>query len=515
MHYLRCLFHPSLISSLLVLYSCGAGPDTIPERTDFSMIKNVVVLVGDDHAAYASGAYGNALIRTPRLDGLAGQGVFFTRAYANAPLCSASRQSLLTGRYPHAAGVTLLRTSFPEAQVTLAEHLSDQGYRTGVFGKTHFNNAGSHGFDTLVGRRHWHAHLDENPPRPVPEGQAYYGEWRPFRDPARVWLNAEALPLPYFDEDMEDTFYADAASEFIREADPRPFLCWIGFHNPHSPFNFPEEYRDAYAPENMPVPEGSPEDDRWIPEVFRDLNMEEKQGIAAAYYTSVEHLDSNVGRVLDALEASGRADSTLVIYLGDQGYLLGHHKRFEKHMMWEEAIRAPLIMRFGSAKLRGGEVRALCEFVDLTPTVLELLGLPPLPSAQGKSLLPVLSGRQARHKPLVFSEFLADNKAMVRTDRWKYIYTTGKRDLGQGYATGFPPPGVTHRLYDLLNDPEEKTDLAGQPAYRDTLLSLQDRMLELFHQTHPLADSIRHLSPDAQLAAYCEPPDNNADLQAR
>ena len=496
----------------------GAGCNRPAEQADDTRptFQNVVVIVGDDHAAYALGCYGNERIRTPNLDRLAARGMRFSRAYANAPLCSASRQSILTSRYPHAAGVTLLRTSFPEEQHTLAEHLQARGYRTAVFGKTHFNNQRAHGFGTMVQRGAWRAYLEENPPAPIPDSIDTYGAWRPFRDPARIWLNAAAKPLPYRDEDMEDTYYARRAAQFIEANRDQPFLVWVGFHNPHSPFNFPIEYREKYDPQNMPVPEGSPEDDRWIPRIFKDLKEEEKRGIVAAYYTSVEHLDKNAGIVIDQIDQLGLSDQTLIVYIGDQGYLLGHHKRFEKHMMWEEAVRSPLIIRGGTAFGAGRHSEALTEFIDLAPTITDALEMEPMPEATGKSLWPVLTQQTDRHKELVFSEFLVDNKAMVRGDRWKYIFSTGKRDLGQGYETGNPPPGITHRLYDLENDPTESTNVAGRPENQKVLADVQRAMLDLFRATYPGADTIPATLPvEEQLVRFCVPPDVGAEIEAK
>lgn len=504
------------IGSLLLLVLAGCQHDVEEKAEAATAFQNVVVIIGDDHAAHAVGAYGNPHIRTPHIDRMAQRGVRFTQAYANAPLCSASRQSMLTGRYPHAAGVTLLRTSFPEAQVTIAEHLKDYNFETGVIGKTHFNNAGSHGFDTVIGRGQWQEALEENPPPPLADSLDTYGAWRPFVDPAAVWLNAAVKPLPLRDEDMEDTFYARAAADFLEANQQNRFLLWVGFHNPHSPFNFPVEYAGRFQPEAMTVPEGSPEDDRWIPQVFQSLTDEEKRGIMAAYYTSVEHMDKNVGLILDQIDALGLDDRTLVIYVGDQGYLLGHHKRFEKHMMWEEAIRSPLVVQAGGQYGQDRRSDVLTEFVDLTPTILDALAVDPLPSAQGQSLMPVLTGQTEQHKELVFSEFLVDNKAMVRNAQWKYIFTTGTRDLGQGYETGHPPPGITHRLYNLEADPGETTNVATRPENEAVLLELQQAMVALFRNTDPRAGAIPDsLTLEEQLTRFCIPPDEDAQIEAR
>ena len=125
----------------------------------------------------------------------------------------------------------------------------------------------------------------------------------------------------------------------------KPYFLMVSFYEPHSPFHFPVEYRGRHTPGEFSVPAASPEDDWQVPAIFRDLTGEEKQGIAAAYYTSTEFLDKNVGLVLEALKLSGLEQETLVIYTGDHGYLLGQHGRFEKHCSYEPAIRAPLIMR--------------------------------------------------------------------------------------------------------------------------------------------------------------------------
>lgn len=501
---------------LLALFCAGcSSPNTdAPSGEPTRALRNVVVIIGDDHATSALGAYGNKVIRTPNLNRLASQGTTFLRAYANSPVCTPSRQSLITGRYPHAAGVTLLRTALSDEQVTLAEHLKQQGYRTGVVGKTHFNSDLSHGFDTLVQRSDYRTFKDNLPPRTLPDSiRTRKMPWRPFQDPPRVWLNADALPDTTYDIESEGTFFANQAANFIQNNQDTSFLLWVGFFEPHSPFNFPIEYAGKYRPDDITLPETSDEDDRWVPEIFRDLSQEEQQGVVTAYYSSVEYLDKNVGIVLDALQESGLDENTLVIYLGDHGYLLGDHRRFEKHMMWEEAVRAPLIVRAGNRFAPGQRTEALTEFVDVVPTITELLNVPPLPTAQGRSTVAVLEHPDATLRDYVFSEFLVDNKAMIRDQEWKYIFTSGKRDLGQGYATGFGPSGVVHRLYNQQTDPHETTNVAALPENQAVVAKMQQEMLTLFRETHPKADQLpQGLSVEKQLAWFCEPVEDDPDF---
>lgn len=508
------IFFTFILFTGLILAGCSRTPEKTSQ--DWEPLKNVVVIVGDDHANHVLGSLGNELIRTPHLDQLASEGVLFSNAFANSPLCSASRQSLLTGRYPHATGVTLLTTSFPEEQVTLADHLKKFDFNTAIIGKNHFNNELNHGFDMKIERSDYFDFISENPPRPVPDTMETRPPWKPFKDPSRIWLNAETLPSGYYDGDDIGTWYAEMAAEYINKNKNNRFCLWLGFHEPHSPFNFPIEYTGKYDPMEMPLPTGSPEDDEFIPLVFKNLTEEEKRGIIAAYYTSVEYLDKNIGMVLRALEEADLSDNTLVVYLGDHGYLLNHHKRFEKHMMWEEAVKAPLIIRPGDREPLVHVQEEMVELVDVTPTIVDFLGVEPLEEAQGRSLMPFFFREEVEFREMVFSEFLADNKAMVRTENWKYIFTAGRHDLAQGYATGNPPTGIRHRLYNLKEDPYEHHDVARMSANKDVLLNLQKKMLEKFKETHPDAGQLSDgLSIEEQLAWFCEPPDKNADLKAQ
>jgi arylsulfatase A-like enzyme len=462
--------------------------------------------MGDDHSAEVLGAYGNWLVRTPNLDQLASQSLRFNRAYANSPVCTPSRQSIITGKLPHASGVTLLRTPLSEEEVTIADHLKNLGFQTGAVGKMHFNSSLRHGFDFRVDSQDHRQQLEESPPRPISEGTLVRPRWRPFQDPARIWLNAESRPGGLHDKDSEGVFFVNQAIEFWRRNMDERFCLWVSFREPHSPFNFPIEYAGRYQAGDMPLPAVGGDDGRWVPEVFKDLTEEEKRGIVASYYTSVEYLDKNVGLLLAELERLGLRQNTLVVYVGDQGYLLGDHGRFEKHTMWEPAVRAPLLVRVPGQ--RPGVSDALVEFIDLVPTILDVLGVRPMKSVQGESFAPLLTNPELSHREHVFSEFLPDNMAMVRTEQWKYIFTSGRHDLAMGYETGNPPSGITHRLYDVIEDPDEFRNLATDFDHAEPLRELQNLMVNRFQQTHPLAGDLPDgLSIDETLAWFCEPPE--------
>src|SRR5688572_22186059 len=263
---------------------------------------NVLWICADDHAPYVMGAYGNRVVRTPNLDRLSAQGVRFDRAYCNSPVCTASRQSFLTGRYPRTIGVTRLATPLPRGEVTLAEMLKEAGYVTGAIGKMHFNSDLAHGFDVRIDLAEHAAWLRKKGKMEAPQEVAVQPVWRPFKDPARVWLNSEARPVGTVEGEMAGTYFAAEAERFM--STPRgegPFFLMVSFYEPHSPFEFPVEYRGRHSPKQFDVPRMGAEDLWQVPKVFADLTDEEKRGIVAAYYTSVEFLDANVGRVLAAL----------------------------------------------------------------------------------------------------------------------------------------------------------------------------------------------------------------------
>jgi len=522
----HCWSHAGLIllqgSCLLLALTWIAGCSSQkkpPEQS--SPYRNVVVIVGDDHAYTALGAYGNEVIHTPNLDELASRGAMFTNAYSSSPLCSASRQSLLTGKYPHATGVTLLFSPFNDKiNNTIAEQLKAGDFATALIGKAHFNShvwwdlyangLPKFGFDTLIGQIEFRAWRETHPPDLVPD------TIRTFRDPSGLpkniaRMNPETLPQPCYDRDCSGTFLAESAIRFLEENRDNRFLLWVAFNQPHAPFTFPVEYAGKYKPEDIVLPQGSDEDDRWIPERFKGFSEVNIKGIIASYYTSVEYMDKNVGLVVDALKEKGLNDETLIIYLGDQGYLLYDHKRFEKHTMWKESIKAPLIIA-GNNIIPDQSYDELVEFIDVAPFICEALSVEPMEEAQGRSFYSLLTGSLYQEREFVFAEFLEDNKAMVANRKWKYIFSTGKRDLGQGYATGYGPSGIIHRLYDLETDPGETTNLACNPAHMDTLSRMKEVMIQRFQETHPYADEMPdNLTTDGQLVWLCEPRDAGAE----
>ena len=471
---------------------------------------NFLFLLADDHAGYVLGCDGNRLAPTPNLDELASEGTRFARHYCNSPVCTPSRQSFFTGQLPHTAGVTRLPTPLALDKPTLAKQFKAAGYRTAVFGKMHLNRAaapGLFGFDVMMTegeiRTAW---MKEVKPQPIPPEVRTKPPWKPFQDPARIWLNAGKLPYPRIEAEMLGTYIADSAVRYLEQNAGKPFAMWVSFMEPHSPFDFPVEYRDRLDARRFGVPRVGPEDGRQIPIIFRDLNDDEKRGINAAYYTSVSFLDRNIGRVLAGLRRLHLEDDTFGVYMADHGYNLGHHGRFEKHCGYDQAMRVPLIMRY-PGRIRRGVVNDFTEHIDVSATIVDVMNLDALPVQHGQSLRPYLEARKM-NKPRdhVFTEYLENEEAYIRSGRWKYMLCSGRRARTDGYLVDNPTPGRYRRLYDLASDPGEFSDVAAKNP--GVVSQLEGLMLERFRGTHPdAAGEPQRLRREEAIEFYLRPRD--------
>ena len=385
---------------------------------------NLLLIIADDHAGGTLGIDGDPRQATPNLDRLAREGILFQRAYCNSPLCTPSRQSLITGKLPHATGVTQLSTRLSDDVLTMGEWFRDLDYKTAAIGKMHFNGPSSHGFAERIDTVDWQNELRDHPP----QGGDHRHPWRPFRDPAAVWLNASRRSTGLPAESMQSAYFADRALDYLKHRNGRPFALVVSFYDPHSPFNFPRQWRGRFRPEQFSVPPVSEQDRLDQPAIFAPLTPEEIRGIQAAYYTSLAFVDSQVGRVVKGLDEMKLSDQTLVVYVGDNGYMLGHHGRFEKHCFYEPAVRIPMILRWPGHLPSDRRVSDLVEMVDILPTVLHLLNLPAPPGMQGIDLEPLIRNKPgARGHDVVFSEYLEYEEAMVRSERFKLIVGTGRR----------------------------------------------------------------------------------------
>lgn len=452
---------------------------------------NVILIVSDDHATEAFGAYGNPKARTPRLDELASRGVLFTRAYANAPEGKGSRLSILTGRPPHGFGVTQRFSWLDREQLTLAHLVSYYEYRTRAFGLLDFQIKRTHGFFRVFTYANingpFYDRASRRLPDPVDKNIRLQTAWMPYNSPARLWLNASNLPMGAQADAMPGFIFAKAAADFVREAkdSDRPFFIYLSLPDPHAPFAYPVELAGMFDAADFEPPELGPDDAPDVPLVFRNLTREEKQNIMAAYYTSTAFLDFCVGVVIDALRETGQEEDTVVIYASNLGYSLGHHGWFEKQCFFEPVVNTPLVISW-PGRFEGGRVTdAMVELSDIMPTIAGILEVRPPPWVDGHNLVPVLEGRTDRARDFVFSEYLENEEAMVRDERYKLIYTSGKRERTDRLQSDAKLPRRKVRLYDLQNDPDEFFNLAGDPAHGPRIAAMKQRMIDRFSMSDP------------------------------
>lgn len=230
---------------IIMVNACNSPQQKAENNTEnnFERFRNVVFIIGDDHSTKVLGAYGNKIVKTPNLDEMAKNGVLFSHAYVNSPVCSPSRQSMITGKYPHASGVSLLSTPFPEEQISIADYLTPLGYKTAIIGKNHFNSSSNHGFENKIQKKDYLDFIKTNPPRKPADEIKSRPKWKPFKDPANIWLNADALPSTYYDEEDVGTFYAKKQLNLYKAIKMTAFAYGLGLKNPiphlTSPLNMP------------------------------------------------------------------------------------------------------------------------------------------------------------------------------------------------------------------------------------------------------------------------------------
>ncbi|NED98879.1 sulfatase-like hydrolase/transferase [Phytoactinopolyspora halotolerans] len=435
----------------------AAAVDGEPERTNQDA-PNIVVVLSDEHAAAASGCYGHPVVQTPNLDRLAAEGTLYENAYCPSPMCVPSRLSMLSGRHVHDIGAWDNGVLPGAGFRSWGHHLRAAGYETVLAGRTHFN-----GPDRLLGfdRRltddldFWITH-DGRPPRRVPE-------WR--RGSNSHVTEVGAAEHVHTRHDVNAT---DAAVEYLRgrarRPGDRPFLLYVGYMHPHFPLVAPPEFLAAYDPATVELPptwdESVQAQHPVIAQVRRAFRNDEPPGpdlqreATACYWALISHLDHQVGRLLDEVDGSSLRDRTVVIYTSDHGEMAGHHGIWQKQVFYEPAVKVPLIVRTPGdlhEEPRRRRVTADVSLIDLLPTLRDLAGLSPEPSLPGRSLLSLPEGSRATRPVLsqYHAQGMVDGGFMLKLGRYKYCY-----------YVHHPP-----QLFDVVNDPLERVDLAGDPDY--------------------------------------------------
>jgi arylsulfatase A-like enzyme len=440
---------------------------------------NIVLLVADDHRFDAAGALGTPALRTPALDALAARGAALTRTHIeggwSGAVCVPSRACLLTGTgvftatrprtgeapaEPAAACARWQNSELDPARELLPEALAAAGYRTHGIGKWHngraaFARAFGGGSRIFFGGMsdHWNVPLhDFDPDGRYPDGAAV-----PSARLREAGTPQDLRP----DAGFSSTVFADAAVDFLRAAGPGPFFLYVAFTAPHDPRTPPPDAAEPAAGIELPP--------NWLPEHpfdngeldVRDERLaahprrpDELRRHIADYHGMVRHLDAQVGRILEALRATGLERDTVVAYTADHGLALGQHGLLGKQNLYECSVRVPLLLAGPGLPSDGRRVDGLHHAYDLLPTLCALAGVPAPAGIDGRSLLPLLSGAPGGARPYVHAVY-RDVQRMVSDGRWKLIRS---HRSARGCGTD------RLQLFDLAADPWEMRDLAADGA---------------------------------------------------
>lgn len=431
--------------------------------------RNIIVIMADEHARQVLGAYGNPHVKTPNLDRLAARGVLFENAYCNNPICVPSRASFATGRYTHQTGHWDNAKPYLGEEASWGHRLISRGHRAVSIGKLHYRNTTDPtGFSEQILPMHIHGGVG------MVSGLLRERE-RKIPQLAAEVASGDSEYLQY-DRDIAAAT-VDWLTQTAARPDGKPWALFVSFVCPHFPLVAPPEFYNLIDPDTLPLP------DRTIPENehpavagmrrrsdydsgFKDDPAHIRRALAA-YYGMVAFQDANVGKILDTLEASGLSEDTLVVYTADHGDNLGQRRLWGKSNMFEEAAGVPMIL--AGPGVAPARVKTPVSLVDIHPTIIEAVGLPPHPEDHdlpGRSLL-ALGAEADDAERTVFVEYHTvgtdRGQFLVRWGRYKYIHY-------EGYAP---------QLFDLEADPTERRDLAADPAFAELLAEGAARLAKI------------------------------------
>ncbi|MEE2710065.1 MAG: sulfatase-like hydrolase/transferase [Gemmatimonadota bacterium] len=423
-----------------------------------SPLPNIVCILTDDQGIWAAGCYGNPEIRTPGIDHIAATGVRFDNFFVSTPVCSPSRATLLTGRIASQHGVhDWIRggntgpdaASYLEEEIAYTDILAAHGWTCGLSGKWHLGNSQipQHGFS------HWFVHQG---------GGGVYNNAPMIRD-------GEPITAPGY---VTNVITDDALAFMDRRAsDHQPFYLGVHYTAPHSPWDgHPQDIVDSY--DDCPF-DSCPQEPihPWAGGLTHN-NMGDRESLQG-YFAAVTAMDMDVCRILEKLEALGIRDNTLIIFLSDNGFSLGHHGFWGKGNgthppnMYENSIKVPAVMSHPACIPQGIVQSAMISSCDFMPTLLEYLDLP-IPqdrNLSGSAMVPLWQGEEdvGRDHVIICDEY--GDTRMIRTVDWKYVHRY---------------PDGPHELYDLTNDPDERINLVDEASQAKRRRLLQGELESWF-----------------------------------
>lgn len=439
---------------------------------------NVLFIAVDDLNDYVHCMQGAISVPTPNIDRLAQQGMLFTNAHCQAPICGPSRASIMTGLYPSTSGNYLQLkdkdikkgSQAVKEAIFMPDYFEAQGYTSMAVGKIYHNGDRAATFDQYGGRFAWMG--------PKPAERFHYD---PAKIPHKVGnTQTDWGAFPAHDSLMTDYKSAAWAVDKLQQQYEAPFFLAVGFVRPHVPWYAPQKWFDMFPLDSIKTPPYRPDDFEDIPlfgEGVADAPMMptteeliasgEWKHALQAYMACIAFVDAQIGKVLDALESTDHADNTIIVLWADHGYHLGEKNRFAKQALWERDTRTTLI--FKGLESKGGSTSAApVQLLDIYPTLLELCGLPPLDKLEGNSLVNLMQNPdQAWPHPAL--SFYGEGNIAIRDARHRLIqYEDGSLEL-----------------YDMKTDPHEWENLATSAAHQEIIQALKQHIPA---QWAPLSD---------------------------
>jgi N-acetylglucosamine-6-sulfatase len=464
-------------SLLLGLNSAKAAQKTrVLEKLPGRKPRNVVFILADDHRYDFMGFMGKVkFLETPNMDRLAREGAHLQNAFVTTSLCSPSRASILTGLFSHKHGVVDNETDIQPGLVFFPQYLQQLSYETAFMGK-------------------WHMGHDSDEPRPG------FDRWISFRGQGEYYnceLNVDGRKVRATKHISDEL--TDYAVEWLQQKREKPFFLYLSHKAVHGMFEPAQRHLGKYENVKLEYPvtmadteenyRGKP---AWVKEQRNswhgvDYMYHGQMDFDTFYKRYCETLlsvDESIGRVLACLKDRGQLESTLVFYMGDNGFCFGEHGLIDKRHMYEPSMRVPLLAYCPEIIKPGTKVTQLVQNIDIAPTVLEAAGAQPPEQMDGRSLLPLLAGQSVPWRDTVFYEYYWEANYPqtpttygVRTDRYKFIHYHGVWD--------------TDELYDMRNDPDERHNLIDASEHRDLVNTLRKRMYDWLEQTSGMQIPLR------------------------
>ncbi|MCU0228258.1 MAG: sulfatase [Bryobacterales bacterium] len=434
--------------------------------------RNVIFILTDDHRYDALGLMkAQPWLQTPQMDRLAREGAHLRNAFVTTALCSPSRASILTGLYAHKHRIVDNNTEIPDGTVFFPAYLRKAGYKTGFFGKWHMGHEG------------------DNPQPGFDEWVSFMGQGTYLPNPNGLNVNGKKVPQKGYITDELTDYALNWLGALPKD---QPYFLYLSHKAVHADFVPAERHKGKYQNEKFKFPltmekEGEFAQGRpmWVQNQRNSWH-----GVDYPYHTALDieeyfkryaesllAVDESIGRVLDTLKQRGELDSTLILYMGDNGFAFGEHGLIDKRTAYEESMRVPMLARCPELFPGGRVVDEMVANLDVMPTVLDVAGVPVPEGAHGASMIPLLQGSRPAswRKELLYEYYWERNFPQtptvhaLREDRYKFIRTQGIWDIEE--------------LYDLQEDPIEGKNLIFSAAHKDLIQRMRAKLFDILEQT--------------------------------